>query len=100
MDLNDIKNKILNNQITEEEINALLKKITPTRRKGTFMKTLVGGIVDGYTKPMILKLVIESILIFLIVVSVVILSYVGKIDTTVTMIMLAFVLGFLFGKIR
>jgi hypothetical protein len=28
MDLNDIKNKILNNQITEEEINALLKKMT------------------------------------------------------------------------
>ncbi len=56
------------------------------------MKTLVGGILDGYTKSMILKLVIESILIFLIVVSVVILSYVEKIDTTVTMIMLTFVL--------
>jgi hypothetical protein len=42
------------------------------------MKTLVGGIVDGYSKPMILKLVLESILIFLIVVSVVVLSMLEK----------------------
>jgi hypothetical protein len=42
------------------------------------MKTLVGGIVDGYSKSMILKLVLESILIFLIVVSVVVLSMLEK----------------------
>ncbi len=102
MDLQEIKKKILDGQITEEEINTLIKKLaTPTRRKsGGFFKTILSGFIEGYTKPMILKVILEASLIFAIIAGVITLSILGKIDPTITMVLLAFVLGYVLGKIK
>ncbi|MBI1837802.1 MAG: hypothetical protein HYR91_11125 [Flavobacteriia bacterium] len=103
MDIQAIKDKILKGDLSESELLEILKKITPPpikKRSGNFLKTLLTGFIEGYSKPIIWKLILEAILIFVVIVSTVILSYFGKIDATVTAVVLAFVLGFLFGKIK
>ncbi len=101
MELQEIKNKIINNQISQEEIIKLLDSLPVNRtRKGNLMKNLIKGYVDTYTVPNMLKLALETCLIFSVVVGIVILSYKGIIDPAITAVLIAFLLGFLFGKIR
>ena len=45
-------------------------------------------------------MILEISLIFTVVVAVVLLSFFGKIDATVTSVLLSLVLGFLFGKMK
>ncbi len=102
MDIQEVKNKIINNQISNDEIIKLLDSIPiPAKvKKGNFMKNLVKGYVDTYTVPNMLKVTLEASLIFVVIVGIIILSYKGTIDSTITAVLIAFLLGFLFGKIK
>ena len=102
MEMQEIKNKIISNQLSQEEIIKLLETIPAVNKtkRGSLMKNLIKGYVDTYTVPNMLKLTLEASLIFVVVVGIVILSYKGSIDPNVTAILIAFLLGFLFGKIK
>lgn len=103
MDIQTFKQKIINGQMSERELQYLAESYThgPTPEKErSFLKDILKGFIDGYTAPNLWKTTMESILILVVIVSVVVLSYAGKIDTTVTSALLASVLGFLFGKIK
>jgi hypothetical protein len=58
------------------------------------------GFLEGYTAPVMWRLGLEMALIFSVVAGIIFLSYAGRIDVTITSVLLAFVLGFLFGKIK
>jgi hypothetical protein len=98
MDAKTIKEKIMNGQLTEEELGKLLS--FRTAQKGSFLKTILKGVNDGYTVPMMRKTIIESMLILTIIIGTVILSYNNKMDNTVTAALMSAILGYLFGKIR
>jgi hypothetical protein len=98
MEAKVLKEKIVNGQVSEEELRQILAKRVIT--KGGFIKAILKGFNDGYTVPMARKLIIESLLILSIIIGTIILSYTNKIDSTVTAALLAVVLGYIFGKIR
>lgn len=98
MDAKTVQEKIINGQLTEKELAALLA-VKPAR-SGNFMKSLLKGFIEGYTVPTLWKIITESILIFSIIIGTIILSYTDKLDATVTAALLSGVLGFLFGKMR
>ena len=103
MDTQAIKQKIMKGELTDDELSNLLNKPNNAlirKRGGSFMKNILKGFIEGYTAPNMWRLTLEAILIFLVVAGVVFLSYAGRIDTTITAVLLAFVLGFLFGKIK
>ncbi|MEO6303356.1 MAG: hypothetical protein ABIP51_09285 [Bacteroidia bacterium] len=100
MDTKLIKEKIINGQISEEELSALLGNTKKTYKKESFLKTIVKGYTDVYAVPNMYKNTLEAILIFVILIGGIVLSYVGKMDTTTIAVLFAAVLGFLFGKIR
>lgn len=103
MDIQALKQKIINGQVSDEELSNLLVNATNnthSRRKGSFFKDILRGFSEVYTTPNIWRSTMESILILVIIVGIVILSYNGRIDATITSIFLASVLGFLFGKIK
>lgn len=104
MDTQAIKQKILKGEMTDEEFSNLLdnkfNNLHSHKRSGSFLKTILKGFIEGYTAPNMWRLTLEFVLILLVVVGIVCLSYAGRIDAMVTSVLLAFVLGFLFGKIK
>jgi hypothetical protein len=100
MDAQTLKQRILKGEMSDEEISKLLVSKTPRKQSGTFMKTVLAGFIDGYATPQLWKIIISGILFLSIIVGIIILSYAGKIDAMVTSILLAFILGFLFGKVK
>lgn len=98
MDAKTVKEKIINGLITEEELSKLLT--SKASHKGSFLKTLLKGVNEGYIIPSIQKTMFESFLILTIITGIIILSYHNKMDNTITAALLATVLGYLFGKIR
>lgn len=93
-----IKEKIIMGEMTEDELTRLLSNQPP--RKGSFLKTLIKGVNEGYTIPMMQKALLVSMLTLAIITGAIIQSYNNKMDYTVTAVLLAAVLGYLFGKIR
>ncbi len=104
MDTQTIKQKILSGEMTDVELKDLISNkanSSHTRKHNSgFLKTILKGFIEGYTAPNMYRATLEALLILLIITGVVILSYVGRIDAIVTSVLLAFVLGFLFGKFK
>ena len=102
MDIKAIKDKILNGGVSEEELSKILNDLSshPKKQGSSFLKTILKGFIDGYTTPQIWRLGLQIGLLFVIVVAIIILSYSGKIDSAMTSILMAFVIGFLFGKMK
>ena len=104
MDTQAIKQKILAGEMTDDQLSNLLgNKSNNThahKQGGSFLKTILKGFIEGYTAPNMWRLTLEFILILLVVAGIIFLSYAGRIDAMVTSVLLAFVLGFLFGKIK
>ena len=102
MDAETLKQKISSGEISDSDLLKAFDHTAGTRSKGknSFLKTLIQGYIDGYATPQIWRVMLESILISMVVTGVVILAYANKVDATVAAVMLAFVLGFLFGKIK
>jgi hypothetical protein len=103
MDTQLIKQKLLSGDMTDEELSALLDEKSGSHKnkpRGNFLKTILKGFVDAYTAPAIWRLALQTLLILLSITGVVALSYLGKIDAAMTAIIMAFILGFLFGKIK
>ena len=103
MDTQTIKQKILAGEMTDGELASLLgnkTNLNTHKQGGSFLKTILKGFVEGYTTPNMWRLTLEFILILLVVAGIIFLSYAGRIDAMVTSVLLAFVLGFLFGKIK
>ncbi len=94
--------KILKNKSINKEPGSLTGNSihTPAQRKGSFFKTLLKGYIDAYTTPNIFRAMLEACLILVVIVGVIILSYTGRIDAMTTSVLIAFILGFLFGKIK
>lgn len=101
MDIQDIKQKIANGEFSDEELSKLFShpKTNPKSRGG-FLKTILKGFIDGYTTPQLYRAIMETILILLVVVGVVLLTWIGRLDTTLCAVFLSLVLGYLFGKTR
>jgi len=100
MEIEAIKKKILSGKLTDEEIVTLLKDVTsPEKGDSTFL-TVVKSLIKSYLMPRMWKLIIETVLIICAITAIIILSCTGKIDGTVTAVLIAFSLGFLFGRIR
>lgn len=102
MNAETLKEKISSGEISDSELLKAFEHTSGTRSKGksSFLKTVIQGYIDGYTTPQLWRVMLESILISMVVTGVVILAYANKVDATVAAVMLAFVLGFLFGKIK
>ena len=100
MDTKSLKEKIINGQISDEELSALLGNNKHVRSKGSFLRNILKGFIDGYTVPNMWKTFFESFLILVIIIGAIILSYTGKMDNMITAVLLSSVLGFLFGKIK
>jgi len=100
MEMETIKKKILSGKLKEEEIVALLEEVTKEDKEdGTFL-TVVKTLIKSYLMPRMWKLIIETVLIISAIAVIAILSYSGRINETVTAVLMAFSLGFLFGRIR
>jgi lipopolysaccharide export LptBFGC system permease protein LptF len=101
MDAQIIKQKILTGEMTDNELSSLLGNNSHSRKQGgNFLKTILKGFIDGYTAPNMWRLALEFILILFVVIGIIVLSYSGRIDATITSVLMAFILGFLFGKIK
>ena len=100
MDAKLIKEKIISGQMSEKELSDLLNTHSKPQRKQSFLKTLINGYTEAYTVPNIYKTILEAILIFSVLIGAIVLSYAGKMENTITAVLFATVLGFLFGKIR
>lgn len=101
MDAQEIKQKILDGELNEEELTSLLAHgRRSTKPRGGFMKTLLKGFIDGYTTPQLYRALMEAALIFMVIAGIVALTWVGKLDMTLCAVFLALVLGYLFGKTR
>lgn len=104
MDVQALKNKIISGEISNDELLELIgaksTSVHPRKQSGGFFKTAMKGFIDAYTKPNLWRLAIESFLILLVIIGVITLSLAGRLDAMITSVMLAFVLGYLFGKIR
>ncbi len=100
MEMETVKKKILSGKLNDEEIIALLKEVsTEEKGDGTFL-TIVKTLIKSYLLPRMWKLIIEAVLIISAITVIFILSYSGRINETVTAVLMAFSLGFLFGRIR
>lgn len=99
MDIQGIKEKIIKGEMSDDELSKLLSSKTK-KQSGGFMSTLLKGFVDNYTTPQIWRVVLNAILLLTVILAIVFLSYTEKIDAMVTTILLSFVLGYLFGKIK
>jgi hypothetical protein len=104
METQSVKQKILKGEMTDEELSGLLNgknnNAHSHRQGGSFLKTILKGFIEGYTAPNMWRLTLEAILILVVILGIVILSYTGRIDSIITSVLLSFVLGFLFGKIK
>jgi hypothetical protein len=104
MDIKTLKSKIQNGEISDVELMDLLaqnlNKTNDEHERGGFLNTILKGFVDGYTTPNMLRATIEGLLLIIIIIGIIILSYAGRIDSMITAVLFAFILGFLFGKIK
>jgi lipopolysaccharide export LptBFGC system permease protein LptF len=103
MDPQTLKQRIIDGEMTDAELQDLLnvKLVSqPKKQGGGFLKTILKGFLEGYTAPNMWRMTLEAILILMVILGVVFLSYNGRIDGVVSSVILAFVLGFLFGKIK
>ena len=104
MDIQDVKQKILTGEMTDEELVKLLspKKTSSTSKKSNsgFLSTVLKGFQEGFAEPYLWRIILQLGLLFVIVLVITFLSYNGKIDAMITSVLLSFVLGFLFGKIK
>lgn len=103
MDSQTIKQRILSGDMSDEELSALIKSRVeshPRKQSGGFLKTILKGFIDAYTAPSMWRLALEASLIFIVICGIIFLSYADKIDAMITSVLLSFVLGFLFGKIK
>lgn len=102
MNSSEFKQKIKDDLISDEELDHLLnrKQQNHSTKRGGLVNNLIKGYIDGVSTPQLWKVVLESTLIFAIIVGVVFLSYVDKLDTAVSSVILAGVLGFIFGKMK
>ncbi len=100
MEIETIKNKILSGKLTEDEIVSLLEEVTNENKGETTFRAIINGLIKSYLMPRMWKLIIETVLIVSAIAAIFVLSYTGRIDTTVTAVLMAFSLGFLFGRIR
>jgi hypothetical protein len=99
MDAASIIEKINSGKMSEHELTELLSGKSH-KTGGSFLKTILKGFLEGYTAPVMWRMTMEMILIFLVIAGIVTLSILGRIDAMITSVLLAFVLGFLFGKIK
>ena len=102
MDIESIKQKIASGQMSGDELGKLLSKTGGTSKaKGPgFLKSILKGFIEGYTEPMMLRAALEAVLILVIVIGIIILACMDKIEPIITSTLIAFGLGFLFGKIK
>jgi hypothetical protein len=100
MNAHTIREKILKEEISDKDLAEMLGQNTHSSRKGGFFKTLIKGFIDVYTTPNIYRTIAETLLIILIIAGIVILSLTGHIDSVISSVLFAFILGFLFGKIK
>jgi len=103
MDIQSFKEKFQNGQISDVELDHLLNKIkTPAARakSSNFMKSLGGAIFEGYTKPILIKTMVQFFIILVIVIGLIFLSMYNKIDSSVIVVVFSFLIGFLLGKFK
>lgn len=102
MDAATLKQKIADGLISDEELSKLLgNNVSHTHsKKGNYLKNILDGFIDGYTVPNLWRSAFDAVLIFSIIISIVVLCYTEKIESSIAMVFLASVLGFLFGKIK
>lgn len=100
MNIQTIKDKILNGEMTDDELSKLITGKPSPKRGGGFLKELFNGFSEVYTEPQMLRIILNACLILVIILAIVFLSYSGKINMLVTTMLLSFVMGFLFGKIK
>lgn len=104
MDTQTLKQKILSGEMTDSELTNLIRNrangSSKRRPGGNFLKTIIKGFVQGYAAPNMYRATLEAVLILIVIIGTMVLSYTERIDTVVTSVLLAFVLGFLFGKLK
>ncbi|HWY11307.1 MAG TPA: hypothetical protein VN026_08280 [Bacteroidia bacterium] len=101
MDTQTLKQKIKDGNLSDTELEAIIGNNNKHHRgKGNFLKSILKGYTDAVTVPNMWKATLESLLILIVIIGAIILSYSGKMDNTITAVLLAAVLGFLFGKLR
>jgi hypothetical protein len=102
MNVETIKQKILKGELTDEELTSLLKlkSISQRSQRSPFLKTIFKAFIDGYAEPHLWRLILELSLIIILVLAVVFLAYLEIIDAVVSVVIFAFVLGFIFGKMK
>ena len=99
-----LKEKILKGEMTDEDLLHLFVDKTPAghhrKQHGSFFKAILKGFIDVYTAPNMWRLSLEAFLIFMVIAGIIFLSDTGHIDAMITSVLFAFILGFLFGKIK
>lgn len=100
MNVEEIKKRLLSGEMLDQEFLDLLNKPAQKKKSGGFFKTLLTGFLKGYTEPQMLRIMLEALLLFIIIIGTIFLSYHNKIDMVVTSVLMAFILGFLFGKLN
>lgn len=100
MDIETIKKKILSGKLTQEETAILMDGLKVEEKEDSTFISIIKGLINSYLMPRMWKLIVETILIVSGITAILILSYTGKIDSTVTAVLMAFSMGFLFGRIR
>ncbi|MDF2439003.1 MAG: hypothetical protein K0Q95_3379 [Bacteroidota bacterium] len=100
MDAKTIKQQIISGALSEDELSAILNKGNSLSKRGGFLKTILKGFIEGYTAPNMWRMTLETFLLFSVITGIIILSYAGHLDMMITSVLLAFVLGFIFGKIK
>ena len=99
MDTETLKEKLVSGNMTEEDAAELLKNLAKTKESRGFTGMLQ-QLLDAYFAPKMWKLALEAMLIVAAITVIFVLSYTGRIDATVTSVLIGFSLGFLFGRIR
>ena len=102
MDATTFKQKIANGLISDEDLAKILNNQGPHshKGKGNYLKNILDGFSDAYTKPNLWRAVMDTVLIFCILTGVVVLCFAQIMDVSVGGFFLASILGFLFGKMK
>ena len=98
------RQKAENSGFSKEEISqiehALESIISHKVKKSNSLSGLIKNFFEGYNAPGIWKLMMESVLIFFILVIISVLGYTGKFEPIIVSTIVAIILGFIFGKMR
>ena len=102
MDTSTLKQKIADGLISDEELSKLLdnRSAPPHFKKRNYLKNILDGFIEGYTTPNLWRSGLDAVLLLSIITGIVILCYAGKLEPDISMIFLASILGFLFGKMK